>query len=127
MNTSSKRILIVDDDPSVRSVLRQDLEDCGYGVDIADNGETAMKAIEQGPIPDIVITDLIMPGRDGFDTIAEITRSYPDIKVIAISGGGGRKVANNFEKAKSLGSHAIFQKPFSLIDLENLIETLTRR
>lgn len=80
-------ILIIDDDDQIREMLRQMLERAGYEVTDAPNGKVAMKLYREQPA-DLIITDLIMPGKEGIETIIELRRDFPEVKIIAISGGG---------------------------------------
>ncbi|MCU0229463.1 MAG: response regulator, partial [Bryobacterales bacterium] len=79
------RILIVDDDPDVRLVLRRMLEPDGYEVGEAGHGREALEVIGHRPF-DLLITDLIMPEQEGIETIQTFHRRYPEVKIIAISG-----------------------------------------
>jgi CheY-like chemotaxis protein len=80
------RILIIDDDEYVRDVLRQMLEREGYQVDEACNGDDGVKIFSEQR-QDLVITDILMPGMGGVQTIMELRLLSPDVKIIAISGG----------------------------------------
>jgi DNA-binding NtrC family response regulator len=80
------RILIIDDDNDVRDVLRQMLEREGYEVDEACNGDDGVKIFSEQR-QDLVITDILMPGMGGVQTIMELRLLSPDVKIIAISGG----------------------------------------
>lgn len=80
------RILIIDDDTSVRDVLRQMLEREGYEVDEACNGDDGVRIFNEHR-QDLVITDILMPGMGGVQTIMELRLLSPDVKIIAISGG----------------------------------------
>lgn len=80
------RILIIDDDNSVRDVLRQMLEREGYEVDEACNGDDGVRIFSEHR-QDLVITDILMPGMGGVQTIMELRLLSPDVKIIAISGG----------------------------------------
>jgi DNA-binding NtrC family response regulator len=80
------RILIIDDDNSVRDVLRQMLEREGYEVDEACNGDDGVRIFNEHR-QDLVITDILMPGMGGVQTIMELRLLSPDVKIIAISGG----------------------------------------
>jgi DNA-binding NtrC family response regulator len=80
------RILIIDDDEYVRDVLRQMLEREGYEVDEACNGDDGVKIFSEQR-QDLVITDILMPGMGGVQTIMELRLLSPDVKIIAISGG----------------------------------------
>jgi DNA-binding NtrC family response regulator len=80
------RILIIDDDEYVRDVLRQMLEREGYEVDQACNGDDGVRIFSEH-WQDLVITDILMPGMGGVQTIMELRLLSPDVKIIAISGG----------------------------------------
>ena len=81
------RILIIDDERQIRELLRDILEDAGYDVAEAADGQEAIK-IQRGEPADLIITDLIMPEKEGIETIRELKQSYPDVRIIAMSGGG---------------------------------------
>ena len=78
-----KRILVVDDDESLRWVTQAQLQQSGYQVDAAGNGKEALAAIHEDP-PDLVITDLMMPGMSGVELLKSIRADYPEIIVIQI-------------------------------------------
>jgi CheY-like chemotaxis protein len=82
-----KRILVVDDEAQIRSMLTQMLEQEGYEVYTAENGEEGFTLVGRHSF-DLVITDMIMPVKDGLKFIMELVRDYPDLKILAISGGG---------------------------------------
>ena len=104
-------ILIIDDEEPIRALLRTTLEAAGYEVTEAANGRIGLALYRHKPT-DLVITDLLMPELNGLDMILELTRSFLDAKVIAISGGGGEE--NVLDLAKLLGARRTFQKPFSI-------------
>jgi CheY-like chemotaxis protein len=81
-----KRVLIIDDDVQMRIMLKKTLERAGYEVVDADNGQKGIEAYKRKQT-DVIITDLIMPGKDGMETIIELKREFPDVKIIAVSGG----------------------------------------
>lgn len=101
------RILVIDDDESIRFLLRTVLEIQGYDVVEAENGYEGLQCYQAEPA-DVVITDMLMPVMDGQEFLTELQRAFPWAKVIAIS--GGRK---GLEKAKPFTQY-IFEKPFSL-------------
>jgi two-component system response regulator (stage 0 sporulation protein F) len=107
-------ILIIDDEPSVRALLRCVLEAAGYQVTEASNGRQGLELYRLRPA-DLVITDILMPELNGFDMLLELTREFLDAKVIAISGVGGEE--NHLDKAKLLGARRTFQKPFGMPQL----------
>ncbi len=104
------RILVIDDDVQIREMLRQMLEFEGYEVIEAANGKEALKLQQQTPA-DLVITDLIMPEKEGIETIRELREIFPEIKIIAMSGGGVVGPESYLKIAKSLGAQKTFVKP----------------
>ncbi|MDA1090112.1 MAG: response regulator [Proteobacteria bacterium] len=116
------RILLIEDEEMVRYSLRCALEDDGHEVFEAsdgDGGVSLFKEMANAPTPaDIVITDILMPKKHGYDTISEIKGLSPTVKIIAISGGGG----NNFnpkafrDMSDFLGADHVLSKPFSAKD-----------
>ena len=81
-----KRLLVIDDDDQMRQMLKQMLERAGYEIIDAPDGQTGIELYRQNPT-DLIITDLIMPQKDGMETIIELKRDFPNVKIIAISGG----------------------------------------
>jgi len=118
-----KRILLVDDDEAVRRVMGEVLAQAGYAVEVAGDGATALALFRQKPV-DLVITDIIMPGMEGLETIVEFLKQRPKLKIIAIS-GGGRIAANDYLPiAGALGASLTLAKPFSVEELEAAVRTL---
>ena len=109
-----KRILVVDDDPRVREVIEQALAMAGYDVVTAADGEQALAAYAAAR-PDLVITDLLMPRKDGVETIRGLRRHYPDARVIAVTGARGR--FNRLTAARHVGTERTLLKPFGMTDL----------
>lgn len=105
------RILITDDDSQVRTMLHQMLERAGYEVVDAKDGREAIKLFKEQPA-DLVITDIIMPEKEGIETIMELKRDYPGIKIFAISGGGRVGPENYLKLAEKIGALRTFSKPF---------------
>jgi len=104
------RIYIFDDEPSILIMIKKMLEKAGHEVDIALNGSDGMKLFNKN-IPDLLITDIIMPEKEGLETIFELRRTYPHLKIIAISGGGRISPEGYLPGAKLLGADLVFQKP----------------
>lgn len=107
-------ILIIDDEESIRILLRSALEAAGYEVTEAVNGRQGLELYRQKPA-DLVITDILMPELNGLDMLLELTREFLNAKVVAISGAGGEK--NVLDVAKLLGARQTFRKPFSMPQL----------
>jgi two-component system response regulator (stage 0 sporulation protein F) len=104
-------ILIIDDEDTIRVLLRSVLEAEGYEVAEAGNGRQGLVLYRQRPA-DLVITDILMPELNGLDMLLELTRHFLRAKVIAISGARGEK--NVLDVAALLGARRTLQKPFSM-------------
>lgn len=104
-------ILLIDDDEAFRSMLRRALQRVGHGVIEAAEGGAAFRALS-GATVDLVITDIIMPDMEGIETIRTLRRTHPELKVIAMSGGGRVKPESYLETAKAFGAVRVFSKPF---------------
>jgi two-component system response regulator (stage 0 sporulation protein F) len=107
-------VLVMDDDPQIRTLLRVALESAGYVVLEASNGREGISLYRQKPA-DLVIVDILMPELNGLDTIMELTREFLDVKVIAVSGAHGSD--GMLDKAKLLGARRTFSKPFAIQEL----------
>lgn len=117
------RILVIDDETSVREFLCAMLTQEGYEVVEAADGKVGMRLFRERP-SDLVITDLIMPEKEGIETIMELRRDFPDVKIIAISGGGIIHAEDYLSMAKGVGAHRIFQKPFGVAEMLNGVREL---
>ena len=104
------KILVLDDEPSILLMIKKMLEKAGYEVIVASNGKEGMRLFERDK-PDMVITDIIMPEKEGLETIFELRRMHPDLKIIAISGGGRISPDGYLPGARLLGANMVFQKP----------------
>ena len=121
MKFSSKRagtmkVLVIDDDHLVRYTLSKILQRSGYDVITASDGRRGMLLLRE-EYPDVVITDIIMPEQEGIDTIIQIRRERPGIKIIAISGGGRIRNIDFLTMAHSLGADDVIRKPFEADEL----------
>ena len=114
------RALIIDDEKPIRTVIRDILETQGYIVDDAADGVTGMSKFRAQPA-DLVITDIIMLEKGGFEVIWDLRKEYPDVKIIAISGGGLIDKKDVLQSAARMGAHCCLQKPF---DADELIVAL---
>ena len=117
------RILVVDDDEQVRILLDLALSRDSHEVVTAENGVAASTLQRERPA-DVVIMDIIMPEQEGFETIIEFRRDYPETKIIAISGGGRLGPDQYLKLAKTMGAHFIFEKPLPLAQLLEAIHSL---
>jgi CheY-like chemotaxis protein len=104
-------ILVIEDDREVREYLVEVLSRAGHSVSAAGNGHEGVALFRDHPAQ-VVITDIIMPEKDGIETILDLRRNHPDLKVIAISGGGRSTPENYLHSARLLGADRAFRKPF---------------
>ena len=107
-------ILIIDDEETIRTLLRAALEAAGYEVTEATNGRQGLDLYRQRPT-DLVITDILMPELSGLEMLLALTREFIHAKVIAISGAGKENTV--LDVAKLLGARQTFQKPLSIPQL----------
>jgi two-component system chemotaxis response regulator CheY len=120
------RILVVDDDDSFREMMRETLERSGYGVQDAPNGRVALELHRQRQ-SELIIIDLIMPVQEGLQTIAELRRVDPGVKIIAVSGGGFMPPETNLAVAKRLGADLALPKLFLQEEILGAISRLLGR
>ena len=109
-------ILVIDDERNVRESLSQALERTGHRVSLATNGNEGLAEL-QASRPDLVITDILMPEKEGMETIMEIHREWPEMRIIAISGGGRMSNMTFLDAAQKLGATMVLKKPFSVHEL----------
>ena len=115
------RIVVIDDEEDIRSVLKIILERAGFEVEIAANADDGLNLLRDKKT-DIVITDIIMPGQDGVDTVYDIRMEFPNVKIIVISGGGNIapsdyqpgaiKTSAYLASASAAGADLTLTKPF---------------
>lgn len=117
------RILIVDDDELVRMTLRQILESGEHTVAEAENGNIALSVLDDFNA-DLVVTDLLMPEKEGFETIGELRRRWPEIRIIAMSGGGRLNGNDLLSIAKKLGAHEVLPKPFRAEQVREMVSNV---
>jgi CheY-like chemotaxis protein len=116
------RVLIIDDDAVIRTVLRRQLEHAGYVVNDAPNGQVGLAASCHQP-PDIVVTDIFMPEKDGIEVIQEIRSSWSKCRIIAMTGGSPVDPLGSIVNPAAilLGADKILLKPF---DQQTLLSTI---
>src|SRR5210317_2488783 len=113
-------ILIIDDEPQIRSMLKLMLERDGYEVAEAPDGIEGIRVFRQNPA-ELIITDLIMPNKDGIGMIFDLKKEFPNVKIIAMSGGGLNKPEGYLRGAKKLGAAYTLTKP---IDRDEMLRTI---
>lgn len=116
------KILLIDDEVDLRQTLRLFLEQAGHTVVEADNGDEGI-ALHRSESPDLVITDLIMPGKEGIETILAMRRTDVTTPIIAISGGGRLELTDFLQAARKLGAAYTLKKPFRR---EQLLEAVDK-
>ncbi len=114
-------ILVVEDDHDLRSAICEFLSSLGYLVTQAKNGNVAIAMIGNKK-PALMITDILMPEKEGISTIVDIRRQMEEIKIIAMSGGGRFGRVDVLNTAKKLGADGVLAKPFEMNDLQTLVE-----
>jgi two-component system chemotaxis response regulator CheY len=105
------RILVIDDDSLIRETLRRMLEGAGHEVAEAEDGAAGLKAVS-AQRPDLVVTDIYMPGKEGIETIRELRQIVPGLKIIAMSGSSWSSGHDALSSAKLLGADRTLPKPF---------------
>ena len=110
------RILIIDDEKLARVTVRKILERAGYQIVEASTGLEGINQFRAGNI-DLVVTDIIMPDMEGIETILELRRIEPDVRIIAVSGGGRTRNLDFLKMAADRGARRVLAKPFSQNDL----------
>ena len=121
--TKMKKIIIIEDDIVIRENLSEILQLNNFEVLATDNALEIQNIVEEFK-PDILITDIIMPDKDGIEIIIEIKKKYPEIALIAISGGGRIDSESYLSTAKYLGANATLKKPFTHNQLLKIINSL---
>ncbi len=120
------RILIIEDDAEVRELLGTLLSRDGHEISSAADGIEGIHAFRTDPA-DLIITDLVMPGKEGLETIVDLRREFPDLKIIAISGGGLDGQNNYLNAARLCGATLTFRKPFKNQELLDAVNGLLNR
>ncbi|MCP3942370.1 MAG: response regulator [Desulfobacteraceae bacterium] len=119
----TRQILVIDDEKPIRTILRKLFQKQGYKVLEANNGNMGIQIFKKNRV-DLVIVDLIMPEKDGIETILELKCLDPDIKIIAISGGGIIQPDLYLKLAKKFGAIYSFQKPIKVDKMLILVNDL---
>lgn len=119
------RILVIDDEDLVRFTVEQILIAAGHVVATAENGAAGVRRHREFPF-DLVITDIMMPERDGIETIRALKAEFPNLPIIAISGGGRMGNLNYLEMAKDFGVASTIPKPFTPEDILDQVDAALR-
>lgn len=117
------RILIVDDEENVRFTLVKALKSLGHEIYQAPDGNAALAIMTEQEI-DLIVTDIFMPNREGLETIIEIRMNWPQVKLVAMSGGGRIRNTEFLEIAEKFGADLVLKKPFSMMEFRSEIGKL---
>jgi CheY-like chemotaxis protein len=118
-------VLIVDDNELLRGTLEVGLREHGHDVRVAANGLEAVGMIEAG-VPDVLISDMLMPQSDGIEVLREVRRKWPALPVIIMSGGGVIPDGDLLKMARALGASETLSKPVRIAALAAAVDKLTR-
>ncbi|MFC1736941.1 response regulator [Candidatus Hydrogenedentota bacterium] len=116
-------ILIIDDDEKFCTMLKITLEKAGYEVQTAGNAEVGLESIREST-PDLVVMDLLMPEKEGIETIIELHRDFPDVKIVAVSGGGFMGPESYLALAEQMGASSSFSKPLEMAKFLDAVREL---
>jgi DNA-binding NtrC family response regulator len=119
-HTMNSQILVIEDDNAVREFIRQTLCKAGYNVIAAGNGAEGLDLF-RSEHPDLVITDIVMPQKEGLQTIIEMKQETPEVKVIAMSAGGRYSNMDYLKLARKFGARATLTKPFMRDEMLDLV------
>ncbi len=118
-----KKILVIDDEAVIRETITEMLQRAGYEVWAAADGGEDIKLFREKDV-DLVITDIIMPEVEGIETIRTLLQDQPDIKIIAISGGGRISNDDLLQMAGHFGAKLTLKKPFEREELLTAVRTV---
>ncbi len=115
------KILLIEDDELIRLTCKNILNKASFDIIQADNGKTGLDLYRQER-PDVVITDILMPDKEGLETILDIRKVNPNAKIIAMSGGGSTQNMSFLKIAEKVGATCILPKPFKPDSLLSVID-----
>lgn len=121
--SSPLHCLVVEDDPVLLEAMGRAMVREGHRVSLARDGAQALARFDE-VAPNVVVTDIIMPEKEGVETIIAIKARAPEVRIVAISGGGRTPAASFLAVAKALGADATLAKPFPMATLTSLVRTL---
>lgn len=117
-------VLVIDDNQDMRELVQVILEGAGYRVELAADGHSGVEMQRRQPV-DLVLTDIFMPNQDGLETIAQLRKDFPKLKIIAFSGGGKTSHSHSYLLvAAEIGANAVLTKPFEQEDLLRTVREL---
>ena len=120
------KVLIIDNDPLLCETLKFAAEAAGHAVKLAQNGLEGIQVFEVFA-PDVVVTDILMPEKEGMETIVELRRLNPDVPIIAMSGAAPAGNISFLRIAQKLGANHTLSKPFAMADFTAAIAAVTKK
>jgi len=126
MTPAAGRVLVIDDDATLRSAVRRILERAGYDVLEAGDGAAGLQLHEQQGA-DVVIVDIFMPERDGLELIRDLRATSPQAKIVAMSGGGRSGKIDLLKDATVFGASRTLWKPFEMTELLAAVRDLLQQ
>ncbi|MFW6199675.1 MAG: response regulator [Gemmatimonadota bacterium] len=114
-------IIIIDDEEALRSTMRKILERAGHEVREAGDGGRGLELVRERPA-DLVITDIFMPGKEGMETIQELKEKFPDVRILAVSGGATLGASGPLMDAELFGADGSLAKPFTVESLQAAVD-----
>ena len=125
MSNNPITVVIADDDALLRETFRISLEARGYNVLLAEDGNRALQIVETTAV-DAMLLDILMPRKEGLETLIELKQRFPALKVFAMSGGGLYGRADFLTVARKFGADAVLRKPFPIQAVVELLEGRVR-
>lgn len=116
-------IIIIDDEPALRGTMRKILERAGHSVREASDGDEGIRLFRVRPA-DLVVTDIFMPEKEGMETIQELREEDPEVRILAVSGGGSIGPSGPLHDAELFGADGSLAKPFSVEELQEKVDDL---
>jgi CheY-like chemotaxis protein len=120
------KILVADDDSEIRLLIKRTLEKEGHSIVEATDGVVAIELFKE-QVFDLAIIDIIMPKKEGIRTILELKQLKPNIRIVAISGGGFVKPESYLATAEAFGAECILTKPFNASELSETVNNLLNK
>jgi DNA-binding response OmpR family regulator len=118
-------ILLIDDDPALRQTMKKIMALAGHTVDEADDGSVGLDLFRERHY-DLVVTDILMPEKEGIETIIELREANQAVKILAVSGGMTLDPTGHLEDAEALGADASLPKPFTVEEFTEAVEGLLK-
>ena len=121
MNDGRMRVLVIEDDADLRSLIHSYLEEEGFEVTTAADGREGLQRLRRSPA-EVVVTDIFMPNKEGIETVFDLRHEFPDTRIVVMSGGTGVvKGMDYLGLARKLGANKTLAKPFTMKQLADAV------